>query len=58
MFGPHWTARAEARYVDLGRSTVNCIPGTSNCIAPGGGTYRGEFRNSLVMGLVGIDFKF
>jgi outer membrane immunogenic protein len=57
MFGPHWTARAEARYVDLGRSTVNCTPGTSNCLTfPG--TYRGEFRNTLLIGLVGVDFKF
>jgi outer membrane immunogenic protein len=59
MFGPHWTARAEVSYVDLGRSTVNCTPGTSNCLVFGGGsTYRGEFRNSLVLGLLALDYKF
>jgi outer membrane immunogenic protein len=54
MFTRNWTVRAEVRYVDLGHSTVNCgVP----CNA-GIGTYRGEFRNSLFMGLVGVDFKF
>ena len=58
MFGPHWTARAEARYVDLGRSTVNCTPGANSCLLVGGGTYRGEFRNSLMLGLLALDYKF
>jgi outer membrane immunogenic protein len=29
MFSPHWTARAEFRYVDLGKTGVACTPGTS-----------------------------
>jgi outer membrane immunogenic protein len=54
MFGPHWTARAEFRYVDLGTKGVSCTEGiTVLC-----GTYRGEFSNTLVMGLVGLNYKF
>jgi outer membrane immunogenic protein len=58
MFGPHWTARAEARYVDLGRSSVSCTPGSATCNSLTGGTYRGEFRNSLLLGLLALDYKF
>jgi outer membrane immunogenic protein len=57
MLNRNWTVRAEVRYVDLGRTTVTCgAPG--GCAAGGGNTYRGEFRNSLLIGLVGVDFKF
>ena len=57
MFGPHWTARAEFRYVDLGRTTVACTPVVSDqdCIEFG---YRGEFSNTLMLGLVGLAYKF
>lgn len=57
MFGPHWTARAELRYVDLGTSNIACTPGFSNndCGTIG---YRGEFSNTLVQGLVGLTYKF
>jgi outer membrane immunogenic protein len=58
MFGPHWTARAELRYVDLGRSTVSCAPTPAAGALFCGSGYRGEFTNSLVMGLVGLDYKF
>jgi outer membrane immunogenic protein len=55
MFGRNWTARAELRYANLGKSTVTCgPPGACN----GGTTYRGEFSNSLLVGLIGVDFKF
>jgi outer membrane immunogenic protein len=58
MFGPNWTARGEVRYVDLGRSTPACMPGASNCVNLSGGSYRGEFRNSLLLGLLAVDYKF
>ena len=54
MFGPHWTARAEARYVDLGTKSVSCTEGSSGLC----GAYRGEFSNTLMMGLVGLNYKF
>ena len=52
-FAPHWTARAELRYVDLGKATGVCILGTQPCAG-----YRGEFSNSLWQGLVGVNYKF
>jgi outer membrane immunogenic protein len=54
-FAPHWTARAELRYIDLGKTSVDCTPGTGPCFGPG---YRGEFSNSLWLGLVGLNYKF
>jgi outer membrane immunogenic protein len=54
MFGPHWTARAELRYVDLGTKAVSCTEGIPDLCS----TYRGEFSNTLVMGLVGLNYKF
>jgi outer membrane immunogenic protein len=53
----NWTIRAEGRYVDLGTRTVGCLnaAGTAPCSAL---TYRGEFRNSVLMGLAAVDFKF
>jgi outer membrane immunogenic protein len=53
MFARNWTVRGEVRYVDFGSSTV-----TSTSPVPGMPTYRGEFSNNLVMGLVGVDFRF
>ena len=51
-FASNWTARAEVRYVDLGRSDTVCG-------GPGGCTqYSGTFKNSLIEGLVGIGMKF
>jgi outer membrane immunogenic protein len=59
MFSRNWTVRAEVRYVDLGRSSVSCVPAalTAACAIPSL-SYRGEFSNSLIMALVGVDFKF
>jgi outer membrane immunogenic protein len=59
MFSRNWTVRAEVRYVDLGRSSVSCVPAapTTDCANPNL-SYRGEFSNSLIMALVGVDFKF
>jgi outer membrane immunogenic protein len=51
----NWSAKAEFRYVDLGSSTVSCTSGTNNCAGSG---YRGEFSNRLMMGLVGLNYKF
>src|SRR5262245_18818784 len=56
MFSPHWTARAEFRYVDLQKTSVTCTPGAGTVCA--GFNYRGEFSNTLMMGLVGLAYKF
>ena len=53
MFARNWTARAEVRYADLGKTTVNCT-GDTTCDFG----YRGEFSNKLLMGLVGVSLKF
>ena len=55
-FSQHWTARAEFRYVDLGRNGVACSNGTSTFCSDF--NYRGEFSNTLMMGLVGLNYKF
>jgi len=57
ILGRHWTARAEFRYVDLGQTDVTCAAVVGNRVC-GGGTYRGEFSNTLMMGLVGLNYKF
>jgi outer membrane immunogenic protein len=54
MFAPNWTVRAEWRYVDLGKTSVGCTPGTNPCE----GSAPGEFSNALMMGLVGLSYKF
>src|SRR5262249_18180995 len=45
MFSPHWTARAEFRYVDLGKTNVACSSATNfgQCVSS---AYRGDFRNT------------
>lgn len=57
MLSQHWTARAEFRYVDLGRITVACSSANDfdGCVSAG---YRGEFSNTLKLGLVGLNYKF
>jgi outer membrane immunogenic protein len=57
MFSQHWTARAEFRYVDLGKTNVACSSATNfnQCVASG---YRGDFSNTLKLGLVGLNYKF
>jgi hypothetical protein len=57
MFSPHWIARAEFRYVDLGKATGSCSSPTElrGCVFGG---YRGEFSNTLKLGLVGLAYKF
>jgi outer membrane immunogenic protein len=57
MLSQHWTARAEFRYVDLGRTTVACSSANNfnGCVSTG---YRGEFSNTLKLGLVGLNYKF
>jgi outer membrane immunogenic protein len=59
LFSNHWTLRGEFRYVDLGRAAVGCTPlvAGSACTAIGS-SYRGEFSNTLMNGLVGIGYKF
>ena len=51
MFAPHWTGRIEARYVDFGHSDATVCVNSATC-------YRGTFSNSLLMGLVALDYKF
>jgi outer membrane immunogenic protein len=61
MFSQHWTARAEFRYVDLGKTSVACTSATNfdSCLTLGpAGAYRGEFSNRLMLGLVGLAYKF
>jgi outer membrane immunogenic protein len=60
MFSPHWTARAEFRYVDLGTKQVSCtVTGSAGCTFPNSDTpYRGDFSNKLMLGLVGLAYKF
>lgn len=53
MLARNWTVRAEVRYADLGSSTPTCV-GNTNCNF----TYRSEFSNKLLMGLVGVSLKF
>src|SRR5262245_40237415 len=53
MFAPNWTARAEWRYVNLGKTGVACTPGTGACEQP-----NGEFSNALMLGLIGVNYKF
>ncbi|MGA7311350.1 MAG: outer membrane beta-barrel protein [Pseudolabrys sp.] len=57
MLSPHWTFSAKFHYIDLGRTTVSCSSATDfeNCVSIG---YRGEFSNRLIMGLVGLAYKF
>jgi outer membrane immunogenic protein len=52
--------KAEGRYVDLGKRGVDCTPSANAPLicSTAGATYKGEFSNSLFMGLVGVDFKF
>jgi outer membrane immunogenic protein len=57
MLSQHWTARAEFRYVDLGRNSVACTTTTRSC-SIGRSAYRGEFSNTLKLGLVGLNYKF
>ncbi len=54
MIANNWTVRAEARYVDLANTTAACTGLPGNCAFG----YRGEFSNSLLMGLVGVSLKF
>jgi outer membrane immunogenic protein len=57
IFSRHWTARAEFRYVDLGRSGgIGCTTGTSTFCSDF--NYRSDFSNTLMMGLVGLNYKF
>lgn len=55
LIDPRWTVRAEGRYVDLGKTNVTC---TSPCNGGGSFTYRGQFRNTMVTGVLGVDYKF
>lgn len=57
MFDPHWTVRAEFRYVDLGATNVACTPPSLAALCTDLG-YRGEFSNTLLQGLVGLTYKF
>jgi opacity protein-like surface antigen len=53
MFTPHWTLRGEWRYVDLGTHSVQCMNANDACT----GT-RVDFHNTLMLGLVGLAYKF
>lgn len=53
MFAPHWTLRGEWRYVDLGTHGAQCANGNDVCT----GTHV-DFSNTLMLGLVGLAYKF
>lgn len=60
MFDSHWTLRGEFRYVDLGSTSVSCnvVVPTARFCSTAGASYRGEFSNTLMTGLVGVAYKF
>jgi outer membrane immunogenic protein len=49
MFTQNWTAKAEALYVDLGRSTATGFFGAG---------YIGNFNNTAVIGRIGVNYKW
>jgi outer membrane immunogenic protein len=49
MFAEHWSAKAEALYVDLGTSTVQGVFGNG---------YVGRFTNTAVVGRIGLNYKW
>jgi outer membrane immunogenic protein len=53
MLAPHWTLRGEWRYVDLGTSDIACAHGNDLCTGA-----HADFSNTLMMGLVGLAYKF
>ena len=53
MFAPHWTLRGEWRYVDLGTHTAQCMNGNNVCTGA-----HADFANTLMLGLVGVAYKF
>lgn len=54
MLSPHWTVRGEWHYVDLGTRGVLCAHGNDACAnAP-----QADFSNTLMLGLVGLAYKF
>lgn len=53
MFAPHWTLRGEWRYVDLGTHTAQCMNGNNVCTGA-----HADFSNTLMLGLVGVAYKF
>jgi len=64
MLTQNWTLRAEALYVDLGQSDrikvtspviVTCSEG---CSTSGGDHFSARFSNQLVIGRVGLNYKF
>jgi len=60
MFDSHWTVRGELRYVDLGDSSVSCVAVAAGiaCRAPGGSNFQGKFSDTLIIGLLGLGYKF
>lgn len=49
MFDPHWSAKVEALYVDLGSSTVQGFFGAG---------YSGRFNNTAVIARAGVNYKW
>jgi outer membrane immunogenic protein len=54
MFASNWAARAEFRFVDLGKTSADCVPGSLSC----GTNSRADFNSTMMMGLVGLSYKF
>lgn len=49
MFASHWTVKAEALYVDFGKSTVQGFLGSG---------YSADFKDNAVIARIGANFKF
>lgn len=60
MLNPNWTVRLEGLFVDLGKKTANLSSGSNNWpfTASKTGRFTADFRNQLVIGRVGFNYKF
>jgi outer membrane immunogenic protein len=51
MINRNWSFKAEMLYVDLGTTSVSVF-------SPGNGTYRSEFANSMILGRIGLNWRW
>jgi outer membrane immunogenic protein len=52
MLSPNWTVRLEAMFIDLGHSSVSVVPSSK------GSPFTATFSNQMVVGRVGLNYKF
>jgi len=59
MLTPNWTVRLEGLFVDLGKTTANLSSaGTWPFTTTKTGGFKADFRNQLVIGRLGLNYKF